>query len=98
MSVPVFIGDEVTAQGYRLAGLRTLAPGAGDLLAMVRRGCEEAPLVLIDASLAQEIPAAALDALLAGTAPPVVIVPALRGAARMADIATRLRRQLGVLE
>ena len=36
--------------------------------------------------------------LLAGIAPPVVIVPVVRGAAPLADIATRLRRQLGVLE
>ncbi|UCE76612.1 MAG: hypothetical protein JSU62_12350 [Gammaproteobacteria bacterium] len=98
MSLPVFIGDEVSAQGYRLAGLKTLVPGEDDLLALISRGCEQAPLVLIDASLVQHIPAAALDELLAGIAPPVVIVPAVRGAAPLADIATRLRRQLGVLE
>ena len=53
MSLPVFIGDEVSAQGYRLAGLQTLIPGEGDLLALVKRGCEQAPLVLIDAGVAQ---------------------------------------------
>jgi vacuolar-type H+-ATPase subunit F/Vma7 len=98
MSLPVFIGDEVSAQGYRLAGLQTLIPGEGDLLALVKLCCEQAPLVLIDASVAQAIPAAALDALLTGLAPPVVIVPAVRGTAPMSDIATRLRRELGVLE
>jgi len=98
MSVPVFIGDEVSAQGYRLAGLDTLVPGEGDLLALIRRSCAGAPLVLVDAALAQRIPAPVLDQLLAGTAPPVVIVPAVRGAAQLPDIATRLRRQLGVLE
>ena len=98
MSLPVFIGDEVSAQGYRLAGLKTLVPGEEDLLALIRRGCEQAPLVLIDAGLVQAIPGAVLDELLAGIAPPVVIVPAVRGAAPMSDVATRLRRQLGVLE
>ena len=98
MSLPVFIGDEVSAQGYRLVGLKTLIPGEDDLLALISRGCEQAPLVLLDASLVQAIPSAALDELLAGTTPPVVIVPAVRGAAPMSDIATRLRRQLGVLE
>ena len=49
MSLPVFIGDEVSAQGYRLAGLQTLIPGEDDLLALVKPGCEQAPLVLIDA-------------------------------------------------
>ena len=98
MSLPVFIGDEVSAQGYRLAGLQTLIPGEDDLLALVKLGCEQAPLVLIDAGVAQAIPAAALDALLTSLAPPVVIVPAVRGTAPLSDIATRLRRQLGVLE
>lgn len=98
MSVPLFIGDEVSAQGYRLAGLDTLVPGEGDLLALIRRACAEAPLVLIDAGLARQIPAPVLDPLLAGAQPPVVIVPAVRGAAQPPDIATRLRRQLGVLE
>ena len=36
MSLPVFIGDEVSAQGYRLAGLQTLIPGEDDLLALVQ--------------------------------------------------------------
>jgi len=98
MSLPVFIGDEVSAQGYRLAGLRTLVPGEDDLLALIGRSCEQAPLVLIDASLVQAIPGAVLDELLAGIAPPVVIVPQVRGTAHRSDIATRLRRQLGVLE
>lgn len=98
MSEPVFIGDEVSAQGYRLAGLQTLVPGEGELRAAIRRACEAAPLVLIDAGLAQHIPAAELDELLAAIDPPVVIVPQVRGSAPMSEIATRLRRQLGVLE
>ena len=98
MSVPVFIGDEVSAQGYRLAGLRTVVAGEGELLAVLERACEQAPLVLIDAALAEEIRGATLDALLSRITPPVVVVPAVRGAARMPDIVPRLRRQLGVLE
>jgi vacuolar-type H+-ATPase subunit F/Vma7 len=98
MSLPVFIGDEVSAQAYRLAGLETLVPGEDNLLALISRAREQAPLVLIDAGLVQDIAGTALDELLAGIAPPVVIVPAVRGSAPMSDIATRLRRQLGVLE
>jgi vacuolar-type H+-ATPase subunit F/Vma7 len=98
MSMPVFIGDEVSALGYRLAGLQTLVPAPGELRATVRRACEDAPLVLIDASLAAHIDVAELDGLLAATDPPVVIVPPVRGAAPLSQIATRLRRQLGVLE
>jgi vacuolar-type H+-ATPase subunit F/Vma7 len=98
MSVPLFIGDEVSAQGYRLAGLRTLVPAEGEVLAVLERACDQASLVLLDTALAQHIPDATLDALLSRTTPPVVVVPAVRGAARMPDIVSRLRRQLGVLE
>ena len=30
MAVPAFVGDEVTAAGYRLAGARVRVPAAGD--------------------------------------------------------------------
>jgi vacuolar-type H+-ATPase subunit F/Vma7 len=98
MSAPVFIGDEVSAQGYRLAGLEVLVPETDDLPALIRRACEAAPLVLIDAALAERIPAAVLDALLSAPSPPVVVAPAVRGTALLPDIGSRLRRQLGVLE
>jgi vacuolar-type H+-ATPase subunit F/Vma7 len=98
MGAPVFLGDEVSAAGYRLAGLRTRVPEAGDLLSEVRRACAEAPLVLLGAELAARLPAAELDRLLAGIEPAVLVVPDVRGQVPIADLATRLRRQLGVLE
>jgi vacuolar-type H+-ATPase subunit F/Vma7 len=98
MSVPVYIGDEVSAAGFRLAGMRVLTPLPGQVLASIRRACEQAPLVLISTGTAQHLNAAELDELLAGIAPPVAIVPDVHGSVPMQDLATRLRRQLGVLE
>jgi hypothetical protein len=98
MSLPVYIGDEVEAAGYRLAGLEVRVPVRDELLPLIRSACKEAPLVLIGAATARDIPPAELDRLLALVAPPVVIVPDVRRRAGLPDLATRLRGQLGVLE
>ncbi len=98
MSSPVFIGNEVDAAGYHLAGLQIRTPSADQLLDAVQWARDHAPLVLISAELAQYLPASVVDSLLAGVTPPVVIVPTLHSRVPMPDLATRLRRELGVLE
>ncbi|MGD8875639.1 MAG: V-type ATP synthase subunit F [Gammaproteobacteria bacterium] len=98
MSLPVFIGDEVSACGYRLAGLRVRVPDRDELDAVLAAACEEAPLVLLSAGVASWLPGARLEALLARIDPPVVVVPDVRGLAGHDDLVPRMRRQLGVLE
>ncbi len=98
MSVPIYIGDEVSAAGFRLAGVRVRVPGGGNVVELLRRACEEAPLVLISADTAQRLPAAERDHLLAAVTPAVVVVPDVHHEVAMPDLVTRLRRQLGVLE
>lgn len=98
MSIPVYIGDEVSAAGFRLAGLQVVTPMPEDVLPAIRRACEQAPLVLISAATAQLLEASELDKLLANITPPVTIVPDVHGSAPMQDLSHRLRKQLGVLE
>lgn len=96
MAAPVFIGDEVTAAGYRLAGARVIVPppgGAGDALRQARR---QAPLVLITAEVAAEIGALEIENALAASGPLTVLVPDARGRVPVPDIAAALRRQLGM--
>ena len=98
MSEPVFIGDEVSAAGYRLAGLQVHTPPVDAVLQTVEQVAGEAPLILISPYFAQHIPAGILDRLLAGIHPRVIIVPDVHGKSLMPDLASRIRRQLGVLE
>ena len=98
MSLPVFIGDEVNAAGFHLAGMRVRTPSAEQLPEVVQWARENAPLLLISADTAQCLPAAVLDDLLASVDPAVVIVPDLHNATPMPDLVTHLRQQLGVLE
>jgi vacuolar-type H+-ATPase subunit F/Vma7 len=98
MKLPVYIGDPVSAAGYRLAGLKVHVTEAEDVLEALETACDEAPLVLLGSDLASRIPSRQLDALLSHTTPAVVVVPDVRGEAPLPDMAHRLRKQLGVLE
>jgi vacuolar-type H+-ATPase subunit F/Vma7 len=98
MSAPCYIGDEVSAMAWRLAGLHVLVPEDTAILETIRRSCEQASLVLINAATARQLPETELDKLLAQVTPPVVIVPDVSNHAALPDLATRLRQQLGVLE
>lgn len=98
MSKPVYMGDAVSAAGYRLAGLRVQVPDGAGLVAQIEQVCTDAPLVLLGADLAGQLPVAELDRLLSRVTPAVVVVPDVRGQAVPPDLAKRLRQQLGVLE
>jgi vacuolar-type H+-ATPase subunit F/Vma7 len=98
MSAPIYIGDEVSAAGYRLAGMRVYVPRENDCLNTLSQACEEGELIFISASIVQHIPEQELDRYLAQLTPAVVVVPDVHLGSPMLDLSTRLRRQLGVLE
>ena len=96
MSSLVFIGDEVAAAGWRLAGVdaRVAVPGTeGEVLA---RSLDDARLVLVAVEAAARIPEAQLRAALRRLTPITVVVPDLREAVPYPDVAARMKRQLGI--
>lgn len=92
---PVFIGDELSALGYRLAGARTVVPDDVDLAESFDSACAEASLVLITAGLAARLPRGRLGQALSSGAL-VVIVPDVQNRSQMPDTAELVRRQLGI--
>lgn len=96
MSAPAYLGDEVSAAGYRLAGARTQTPRAGEEAQALAVARAEAPLVLVSAAVAAAIDAPVLRAALLALAPPVLVVPDRTGEVPLPDLAARLRRQLGL--
>ena len=98
MRPPVFIGDEVTAAGFRLAGADTWAPEAGAEEAQLRRAADVADLVLVTAAFAAALPEATVRKLLAAPRPLLVVVEDARGEVPLPDVAERLRKQVGVGE
>jgi vacuolar-type H+-ATPase subunit F/Vma7 len=102
MPVPEFIGDEVSAAGYRLCGLLVTitdpAITADQLRPLIRQACARASLVLIGSDTASRLHTTELDTLLATIEPAVLIVPDIRCHQAVPDLATRLHAQLGILE
>lgn len=93
---PVFLGDELSAAGFRLAGAVTRTPAAGEEAALFEWARQQAPLVLVTAEVAARLPGELLARALAAVAPLVLVVPDARGQAQPPDLAQALRRQLGM--
>lgn len=98
MAVVVFIGDEVTAAGYRLSGVDVYVTESSDVEYVVKQACEHASLVLIGSNVVKGLGSRQLDDLLASTEPPVLVVPDVRELEQVPDIASRIHKQLGMLE
>ena len=96
MRAPIYLGDEVTAAGYRLAGAQVRMPAPREASTMFAEACAQAPLVLVSAAVAIHIDATPLRAALAALQPLVLIVPDAQGQVPRPDLAARLRGQLGM--
>jgi len=96
MGLPLYLGDEVSAAGYRLAGALVRTPLLGEETAALAWALARAPLVLVSAAVAAGIDAGAMRAALSAPAPLVLIVPELHGEVPLPDLAARLRAQLGL--
>jgi vacuolar-type H+-ATPase subunit F/Vma7 len=96
MTHALFIGDEVAAAGWRLAGAATQVPAPGTEGEALAAALSDAALVLIAAETAARIPEVQLRAALRRLSPVTVIVPDLRGLVPYPDVAARMKRQLGI--
>lgn len=96
MACPVFIGDEVAAAGFRLAGAEVRVATPGGEAAALDSARASATLVMIDAAVATRLPPEVLRAAMRATAPLTVVVPDLQGEFDYPDLAARLHRQLGI--
>lgn len=92
-----YIGDEATALAYRLAGVETRVPGAGETPSVYARAVEDgADLVLLSTRSAAELGTEALDAALASLQPLVELVPDWQGRDQPPDVARGIRLALGI--
>jgi vacuolar-type H+-ATPase subunit F/Vma7 len=93
----VYIGDEATAAGFRLAGLATVMPDPPDAGAALRRATEEgAELILMSGAIAAHVPLAELESALLREAPLLAIAPDVRGRGAPPDLAHEVRGALGL--
>lgn len=98
MSAPVFIGDEVSAAGFRLAGVRVRTPSDDQILPTLEWASKQACLIMITPEFLDVLSPEDKERFLQQLLPPVVAVPDINGNYQVEDLTTSLRAQLGVLE
>jgi vacuolar-type H+-ATPase subunit F/Vma7 len=98
MDAAVFIGDELSAAGFRLTGIETVVPDPEKATEALRDARKRAALVIMTAELARSVPAQELDAALIAEMPALAIVPDVRMRVPPPDLARSLRRTLGIEE
>lgn len=97
MTLPVFIGDEVTATGYRLAGIEIRVPVTPDATEQeLARARGSASLILISAEYAGHVQAGKLREAVSRAAPPVLIVPDAAGRVAVPALAASARATVGL--
>ncbi len=96
MGSAIFIGDELSAAGFRLTGIETLVPQPDAVAPTWHDARARATLVIITAELAQRLPAGELEAAMLAETPTLAIVPDVRLRAPVPDLARRLRSALGI--
>jgi vacuolar-type H+-ATPase subunit F/Vma7 len=98
MTLCAFIGDEVTATGFRLAGVDVHVPERAQAPALLRRLLGESELILVTAEVAGWLPQDLLRRALAANRPPILVLADVRGRVQPPDLSSLLRRQLGMAE
>jgi vacuolar-type H+-ATPase subunit F/Vma7 len=95
-ATPLYLGDDIAAAAWRLAGLRTVVAEPGREADALEQARVEAPWVLVSAACAANIAPGLLQRVIAAASPLVVVVPDLQGVAPLPDLPARLRAQLGL--
>jgi vacuolar-type H+-ATPase subunit F/Vma7 len=93
-----FIGDEITAAGFRLAGVSVRVPETGAETAALSEEVSRSALILIGRGAAERVDPHELQRVLASASPLVLVLPDAAGLPPEVDVAARVRLQLGVDE
>jgi vacuolar-type H+-ATPase subunit F/Vma7 len=93
---PVFIGDEVSAAAYRLAGMDARVTERGKVAGVFGSAMDEAGLVIITADLASALPGDTLADAVRRADPLIVVVPDGGNRHAPEDLDARVERVLGI--
>ena len=92
----IFIGDAVTAAGFRLAGVDTRVPGPDGLVEAVDAARQECRVLVTTAAIHAALPSRLAQELEDGEAPLLALVPDVQGQVPVADMGADVRRALGI--
>ena len=96
MGTAIFIGDELSAAGFRLTGIETLLPQPDAVGSALDDARARSSLVIITAALALHIPPAQLETAMLAETPAFAVIPDVLFGVMPPDLTRRLRSVLGI--
>jgi vacuolar-type H+-ATPase subunit F/Vma7 len=96
MGAAIFIGDELSASGFRLTGIETLVPEPDAVGAAFEEARSRGSLVIVTAEVARHIPAPQLEAAMLAEQPAITIIPDVLFSAPAPDLTRKLMSVLGI--
>jgi len=96
MGAAIFIGDELSASGFRRAGIATLVPKPDAVGAAFEEARSRGSLVIITADVARYIAAPQIEAAMLAEGPAIAIIPDVLFSAPVPDLTGKLRTVLGI--
>ena len=92
----LFIGDEVTAAGFRMAGVEARVVAGPESTAIVAEELKRRRVIVMTTGVGKALPGPMFERLLQSVEPLVALVPDLRGHDGALDLEARVRRELGI--
>jgi vacuolar-type H+-ATPase subunit F/Vma7 len=96
VTVPAFIGDEVSAAAWRLVGVDAAAVDAGDVAEVFAAALGKPGLLMVTAACAAELDADRLDAAIRDGRPLILLVPDAASRIAPPDLDKEVDRVLGI--
>ncbi|MBF0444898.1 MAG: hypothetical protein HQL68_04865 [Magnetococcales bacterium] len=96
MAKLVFIGDEISAAGWALAGMEVITPSAGSEEYTVREALRDTEMLIITAQIAQNITPGLLEKILTSTSVLTHVVGDMQNQQPQPDYEAQLRTKLGL--
>ena len=96
MGAAIFIGDELSAAGFRLTGIETLVPEPDAVAATFADARSRGSLIIVTADVARHIPPPQIEAALLAAEPTIAVIPDVLFRASLPDLAGKLKSVLGI--
>ncbi len=98
MNVCAFIGDEITATGFRLAGVQVYTPAAGETTGLFQKLMGTCGFIILSAAAARRLPPQLPRQCAQRCGPLVLQVPDAAHRSSPPDLGRQIRNRLGMHE
>lgn len=96
MQGAIFIGDELTATGFRLAGCEVATPGEGQTAQIFEAACATYAVIMVGSTHARHLNKTVLDEAIKALEPLVIVLPDVLGQTQPEDLVAKTSAILGI--